>query len=261
MDRSQAEIVTFTRASHNRVGNLPPLPSISVGQIAPIVRNAQDSERELVMAMWGMPGPPHFDGILINFIRNVNFAHLSPWLGVPNRCVVPWTSFCQFAPTAPRATPTWFALGEDRPLAFFGGIATISHGAEGEEGEHGELHAFGILTTVPNAEVARIHPKSMPVILRTADEIEFWMTAPFDEALKLRQPLPNGSLLIIARGEREDCVAAPSFEAAECGRLRSSARHVAEAPEIETIIRDGIRGVASSASRQPWRRARSSERR
>jgi hypothetical protein len=98
----------------------------------------------------------------------------------------------------------------------------------------------------------------MPVILRTADEIEFWMTVPFDEALKLRQPLPNGSLQIIARDEREDYVTGPSFEAAECGRLRSSARHVAE---IETIIRDGIRGVASSASRQPWRRARSSERR
>jgi hypothetical protein len=37
---------------------------------------------------------------------------------------------------------------------------------------------FGFLTTEPNAEVEPIHPKAMPVILTTSDEIETWMTAP-----------------------------------------------------------------------------------
>lgn len=203
MSRSQAEIATLTRAIHNRAGNMPLLPGIFPGHMAPIVRNAQDGERELVMARWGMPAPPHFGGYLISFIRNVNFAHWSPWLGVPNRCVVPWTSFCP--PTKPTRTPTWFGLAEDRPLAAFAGIGTTWRDVGGSmanlvEGEQ----LFGFLTTVANAEIAPIHPKSMPVILRTPEEIEIWMTAPLEEALTLRRPLPNGSLQIVARGERED---------------------------------------------------------
>ena len=35
------------------------------------------------------------------------------------------------------------------------------------------------------AEVGAIHPKAMPVILTTPDEVETWMTAPPEEALKL----------------------------------------------------------------------------
>jgi putative SOS response-associated peptidase YedK len=48
----------------------------------------------------------------------------------------------------------------------------------------------------------------MPVILTTEAEIETWMTAPADEALKLQRPLPDGSLKIVATGEKEDEVSA-----------------------------------------------------
>jgi putative SOS response-associated peptidase YedK len=44
---------------------------------------------------------------------------------------------------------------------------------------------FAFLTTEPNKEVGAIHPKAMLVILRTAEEIETWMTAQTEEALKL----------------------------------------------------------------------------
>jgi hypothetical protein len=44
----------------------------------------------------------------------------------------------------------------------------------------------------------------MPVILTTPDEVEAWMTAPAEQALKLQRPLANGSLRIVARGVKED---------------------------------------------------------
>jgi putative SOS response-associated peptidase YedK len=44
----------------------------------------------------------------------------------------------------------------------------------------------------------------MPVILTTDAEIELWMTASADEALKLQRPLPDGTLKIVAAGEKED---------------------------------------------------------
>ena len=49
-----------------------------------------------------------------------------------------------------------------------------------------------------------IHPKAMPVILTTQDEIETWLTAPAPEALKLQRPLHDGSLKIVGRDVKED---------------------------------------------------------
>jgi len=78
-------------------------------------------------------------------------------------------------------------------------------GAEVKEGETtNDLYAF--LTTEPNAEVAAIHPKAMPVILTKPEEVETWMTAPPEETLKLQRPLPDGKLRIVARGAKEDPV-------------------------------------------------------
>jgi hypothetical protein len=42
------------------------------------------------------------------------------------------------------------------------------------------------------------------VILTTPEEIETWMTAPTEETMKLQRPLPDGSLKIVARGEKKD---------------------------------------------------------
>ena len=50
---------------------------------------------------------------------------------------------------------------------------------------------FAFLTINPNAEVGAIHPKAMPVILRTTEEMDAWMTRPVAEALKLQRRLPE----------------------------------------------------------------------
>jgi putative SOS response-associated peptidase YedK len=93
-----------------------------------------------------------------------------------------------------------------RPLACFAGIwtnwASVRKVKEGETVND----IFAFLTTEPNAEVGAIHPKAMPVILTTPDEVETWMTAFSNEALRLRRPLRDGSLRIVARGVKEDPV-------------------------------------------------------
>ena len=122
--KGQAAIRDLFRATNDRAGNLPLLPAIFPDQLAPIVRVGADDERELVMARWGMPGPPQFGGAPITNIRNVKSPHWRRWLGKGSRCVVPATSFCEYADTKPRKTPIWFALSEDRPLFAFAGLWT-----------------------------------------------------------------------------------------------------------------------------------------
>lgn len=206
MIKNQAAIIAIIKAMRDKTGNLPPLPGIFPDYMAPIVRTGSDGVRELAMARWGMPGPPAFGGAPITNIRNVKSPHWRGWLKPENRCLVPWTSFCEYADTKPKKTPKWFAFDDDRPLSFFAGIWTPWHGKRGTKANPVEgLHElFGFLTTDANDVVGAIHPKAMPVILTTPEEFEIWLRAPTEEALKLQRPLPNGTLRIVASGEKED---------------------------------------------------------
>ena len=131
LTKGQAAIRDWFRARHDRTGNLPLFPGIFPDQMAPIVRNGADEERELVMARWGMPGPPQYGGAPVTNIRNLTSPHWQGWLGRRNRCIVPATSFCEYADTKPSKTPMWFALREDRPLFAFAGLWTRWRGVRG----------------------------------------------------------------------------------------------------------------------------------
>jgi putative SOS response-associated peptidase YedK len=210
MSSNQEAIRALARYIRDFTGNQPPLPGIFPDYQAPIVRNG-DGGRELVLARWGMPSPAfalkgrNSDPGIAN-VRNVKSPHWRRWLGAESRCLVPFTSFSENETLADGSRPpVWFALAEERPLAFFAGIWTPRWKStrKVKEGKT-ENDFFAFLTTEPNREVAAIHPKAMPVILAAPDEIETWMTAPAEDALKLQRPLPDGALQIVARGEKHD---------------------------------------------------------
>jgi putative SOS response-associated peptidase YedK len=204
---NQKAIIDLALAPRDLAGNAPALPGVFPDYRAPIVRTGADGIRELAMARWGMPTPPKFlegkktDKGVTN-VRNVSSPNWRRWLAIGNRCVVPFNSFSENAPMT--FEPVWFALNENRPLAFFAGLWTpwtsVRKVKEGETTND----IFAFLTTTPNAEVAPTHPKAMPVILTTPDEVETWLTAPPPVALQLQRPLPDGSLKIVAVGEKKD---------------------------------------------------------
>ncbi|MBE7728752.1 SOS response-associated peptidase [Komagataeibacter sp. FXV3] len=202
MTAGQQAVRAAARVMTDRTGNLAPLPDIWPNTLAPIVRNTSGG-RELVMARWGMPTPPNYlkgrrvDRGVTN-IRNPASAWWKRWEGVAYRCLVPLTAFSE-PERQPDGTsrPVWFARTDGVKLAFFAGVwcqwTSVRRLADGETTDD----LFGFLTTAANREVGSIHPRAMPVILTTPDELDTWMNAPAPEALRLQRPLNDGVLTVV----------------------------------------------------------------
>jgi putative SOS response-associated peptidase YedK len=197
-------------------------PGIFPDYAAPIVRTAEDGDRELLLARWGMPSPAFaLKGKKVDKgvtdIRNTGSPHWRRWLGPSSRCLVPFTSFSENdkGPDG-KAVPVWFALDEDRPLAFFAGICTTWTSTR--KLAQGEVTAdlFGFLTTDADAEVGAVHPKAMPVILTSEGEFDTWLSGPWSQAARLHRPLPDGALRIVARSEKDEAAWADLAREASC---------------------------------------------
>ncbi|GLS33496.1 Putative SOS response-associated peptidase YedK [Mesorhizobium albiziae] len=217
---TQQAILQWTRALRDLSGNLEPSVDVFPDNPGHVVRKGADGERELVRLRWGMPTPQerikgNADRGTTN-IRHPSYGHWRRWMGVENRCVVPLTSFAEPSPRKDvngKVPNVWFALDNSETLMAFAGIWTAWSGVRKVKEGPVDVELFGFLTTQPNAIVKPIHEKAMPVILRSQDEIDTWLSAPVEEALKLQRPLPDDVLEVVATTEKERNTPEAIFEA------------------------------------------------
>lgn len=201
MTRGQDAIRHLFKVTKDSADNLPLFPSILPERLAPVVRRT-DGGRELLQMVWGIPHEKY--GTYNTNIRYLQFWQ--KWLGPENRCLVPVTSFSEYddVPSAVdgKKDIVWFSPDDSRPLFAFAGIWTESDAFRGPKKEptaNGPHLAFGFLTAPPNAVVASVYKRAMPVILRE-DDWETWLTADVKTAKKMQRTWPNEELKIVARG-------------------------------------------------------------
>jgi putative SOS response-associated peptidase YedK len=196
---SPQAIRDLARAVRDQTGDLAPLPAVLPDQVAPIVRTAPDGLREIVTMRWGFPPPPNAGCDPVTNVHNSLSGWWRPWMQAGHRCLVPVTSFCEWTDSQPKVL-NWFALDETRPLFFFAGIWRPFTGER--RGEAGEHLLFSFLTTVPNAVVAPIRAKAMPMLLLDEDARDTWLTGSLEAALALKHPAPDNALQIVATGSK-----------------------------------------------------------
>jgi putative SOS response-associated peptidase YedK len=119
------------------------------------------------------------------------------------RCVVPADGFFEWTVEGKQRFPTWFHRPDRRPFGFAGLYTTARLAGEAEP-----ITTFTIITTTPNATVARVHDR-MPVILTDDTMIDEWLyTKQTPDRLQgLLVPAPDDFLEARAVSQRVNSVA------------------------------------------------------
>jgi putative SOS response-associated peptidase YedK len=168
----------------------PPL-SVHPDRVAPVIGHGR-AGRVLADARWGVPAPPSARGgrPVVN-IRNLQSPFWRGALARPaRRCLVPADDFCEWTdtpdPDTGRRRRVFFGLASGAPFAFAGLICQARDGDE--------LPRFAFLTCEPNAVVAPVHARAMPVLL-APDAWGPWLDGAPAEAFQ--QPLADDLLVVV----------------------------------------------------------------
>jgi putative SOS response-associated peptidase YedK len=176
----------------------------------PVICLRENGDREWARMRWGLPGPKSTGGAPVTNIRNTASPHWRPLLGPAHRCLVPFTAFSEYEDASPKGAKVirWFASPE-RGVLFFAGICGEWYGDYGSKKEPNVGHhkLFSFLTTEANDLVRPVHAKAMPVILRTEEEFEEWLTAPAERVTAIQsRVLPANALNVVPDDEAAEYV-------------------------------------------------------
>lgn len=171
------------------MSNLPPFEEIYPGRMAPVLRRTEDGGLKLEMMKWGFPPPPNAGKRPITNVRNLNSPFWRTALARPDRrCIVPATTFCEWTGEVGSKHKVWFSLRDEARLPFtFAGLWRPT----------GEGPAMAFLTCEPNALVAEVHPKAMPVML-DPDGAKSWLEDERESACALARAYPEDAMHILA---------------------------------------------------------------
>src|SRR5262245_61411687 len=108
LNKKRDMIARMFRISHNRAEAFDPLSAIFPGHVAPVVRQRDDGERDLVLMHWGFM--LLMDGRAPRRVTNVREDKILSsrfWRGSfdARRCLVPASSFCE--PNSKVKPATW----------------------------------------------------------------------------------------------------------------------------------------------------------
>ncbi len=201
--RNVEAIRRLFKVSHNRAVDFKPKSAIFPANDAPVVRLADDGERELVTMSWGFVLPQKDKAAKrVTNARDEKVQDSRFWSASfrERRCLVPVTSFSEPKGRKP-AIWHWFALGDDRPLFAFAGIWRSFKGQLKADGDEVEMDTYAFLTTTPNAVVKPIHPTRMPVLLSGDDAFDTWLNGTPEAAFKLAKPFPATKMQVVAKGD------------------------------------------------------------
>lgn len=164
--------------------------SVYPDRLAPVIGHGA-AGLVLADARWGVPPPAAGSRPVVN-VRNLESPFWRAALARPAlRCLVPADDFCEWSdapdPDSGRKRQRFFALGTGGPMALAGVIRPAPAGSS-------EPPRFAFLTTEPNAVVAPIHAKAMPVILQPAQWSAWLEGLP---AQAFQQPYPAEALRLL----------------------------------------------------------------
>lgn len=183
---SRQAVLQLFRVSDNRAEAFDSLPAIFPNYTAPVVRMAEDGERELVNMNWGfvLPQKDRAPRRVTN-VRDDKILTSRFWRPSfdARRCLVPASSYCEPDADKP-AGWHWFALkGESaRPLFAFPGIWRRWNGPLKKDGPDVDVDVYAFMTTEPNALTRKINHERMPVLLSGDDAFETWLNGSVNEA-------------------------------------------------------------------------------
>ena len=162
MTRSREVMLRLFRVGDNRAAAIEPKTAIFPGYVAPIVRKAEDGERELVNLNWGFVllqkglAPKRVTNVRDDKVLTSKFWRPS---FEQRRCLVPADGFYEWRRDGNRKFPMLIRLKKKESFAFAGLWDSWRNPQMSED----VLHTFTIITTKPNSMLKHIHNR-MPVI-------------------------------------------------------------------------------------------------